>query len=549
MAICQKRNDNLSQSLEFIIKAVELSPDWINLSSYCNILRLNGKLEESIAAGEKAYLICQEASVCANLSLAYRAKGYYSKQLEVTQVGYRHKRTDANILMLLYHEYFRRGELSLAKEYILKAYEYHPNNQEVVNVYASYLNTLGKTDEAITVVKYGEGSTRATRDLYANLLCSKGRTKEASQILMRSVKANEHAASTHKLLQGLVDYNDPQYSWLAEDLLSNSFEVEAESLSHQLSLASARFSYYHKKKDFLNASRELFQKLDIQNTLTNPEESFELLSRKAIEERNAFLSYESLGGDIRNLCCPTNNDDFIPIFIVGLPRCGSTLIETIFSLNPDCLDLGETAMYRKAKEFAESKKAITLDEVRRISEQYRNSVTEEAKYSSSSKIRFTTDKMLYNFMYTGAIQFFMPGAKVIACRRNPMDHVLSIAREEFASGNEWSGSIATIAKSLVLYYETIDFYRSRQFGNEIIDYNYDALVKDPSREIRRIVEAIGFDWSDDYLYPEHSTRAIVTASVNQARKPISKSSLGSWKHYKEFLNPAIQIFDDAGIKY
>ena len=141
----------------------------------------------------------------------------------------------------------------------------------------------------------------------------------------------------------------------------------------------------------------------------------------------------------------------------------------------------------------------------------------------------------------------MPGAKIVHCRRNPMDNILSMYRSNLAAGNNYTASLEDSAKVLIAQEQAMKLHKMRHPG-KIFTYNYDEFVNTPESSLRKLLKWLGLEFQPIYLCPEKSTRTINTASVTQARKPISNRSVGGWKNYRKLLNPAIRILQEGGIK-
>lgn len=217
------------------------------------------------------------------------------------------------------------------------------------------------------------------------------------------------------------------------------------------------------------------------------------------------------------------------IFILGLPRCGSTLLESILSMNKDVYDLGEINILEES--FIEYKKFIQDIS---LAELYND------KVKNKTDLNITTNKWLYNYQYAGIIARHIPNAKLIHCFRHPLDNILSLYRTHFASGNEYSSSLVDCARVYLDQEKVMKEYKNR-YRSKIYDLNYDSLVNDPNKEIRSLISWLGWEWQDSFLSPQLNSRSVSTASNVQVRSPINSKSIGGWKNYKDMLKPAIEI--------
>ncbi len=218
------------------------------------------------------------------------------------------------------------------------------------------------------------------------------------------------------------------------------------------------------------------------------------------------------------------------IFIVGIPRCGSTLLESILSMNSIVDDLGEIKILEESFiEWKKQNKELTLSEI------YWKKITHKI-----DKLTINTNKLLYNYQYAGIISSQIPNAKIIHCFRNPLDNILSIYRAHFARGNEYSSSLIDCTNIYLDQEKTMKEYKNK-FRSKIYDLNYDLLVSNPNQEIKSLLSWLGWEWNDSYLTPHLNPRSVSTASSVQVRSPINSKSIGGWKNYKDMLKPAIEL--------
>ncbi len=214
------------------------------------------------------------------------------------------------------------------------------------------------------------------------------------------------------------------------------------------------------------------------------------------------------------------------LFIVGMPRSGSTLLENILSLNPEVTDMGEVNFLEESiKEAKDIEDIYDLYE-KKVINQFKSSI-------------IYTDKSLFNYMYCAIISNLFPKAKIINCIRNPLDNILSIYRANFLN-QSFSFSLPDIASLYIHYFETMEEYKTK-YGENIYDYYYENLIQNPNVVIPKIISWLDWDWDEKYLSPHQNKRNVYTASSAQIRKKIYSSSIGIWKKYKELLEPAIEI--------
>ena len=223
-----------------------------------------------------------------------------------------------------------------------------------------------------------------------------------------------------------------------------------------------------------------------------------------------------------------------PIFIIGLPRSGSTLVESILSRAPEVQDLGEIRALERSIELLQAEsdlEDVTLDTIR--SDYLRHAKLAGDGHPADGHQRFT-DKMLYNFQYCEAIFNIFPNAKIIHTFRNLLDNVLSVFTTLFSEKNEWTYNLEEIVEYCAFYRRMMDHWNEK-YKDRIFQCDYDQLVYNPKNSIEQLTDFCELDWTDEFLTPEQSKRRVATASAFQVRKPISKSSVNGWLNYKTQL--------------
>ncbi len=232
------------------------------------------------------------------------------------------------------------------------------------------------------------------------------------------------------------------------------------------------------------------------------------------------------------------------VFILGMPRSGTTLTENILSLAPEAVDLGETmALQRCVLEMEtcwDPSEGPSPAHLETLGDCYleRIGVTPSAE-------RLVTDKNLYNWRYAGLIARAFPSARIIHCRRNPMDNLLSIYKAFFPQGNEYAFDLGQIFQMYQLHDQAMGPYQQR-YPTQIFTSNYDDLVREPAERIPELVAFVGLPWTEHYLHPETSQRLVRTASAVQVRQPIHARSVRGWTRYETELQLVAQRFRDLG---
>jgi hypothetical protein len=226
-----------------------------------------------------------------------------------------------------------------------------------------------------------------------------------------------------------------------------------------------------------------------------------------------------------------NNDT--PVFIVGMPRSGTTLVEQVISSHPDVGAGGELRFWRDDVEALRRELSRGL-----ISEIVVNDTA--ARYlalleSIKPGKKFMTDKMPINFLFLGAIHLVFPRARIIHCRRNALDTCLSIYMTRYVTPPEFANDRGNIVFGYKQYERLMAHWRAVLPRENLLEVDYETLVAERGKETRRIVEFLDLPWDEACMYPEKNERAVMTPSLWQVRQPVHNNSVRRWRNYEPWL--------------
>ena len=229
-----------------------------------------------------------------------------------------------------------------------------------------------------------------------------------------------------------------------------------------------------------------------------------------------------------------------PIFIVGLPRSGSTLIEQILASHsriegtmelPD-IPAMVSRLASDARGFAATLAALTADQRRALGEEYLSRTRIQRK---TDRPRFI-DKLPNNWAHVGFIKAILPNAKIVDARRHPLDCGVSNFRQHFARGQAFSYDLADIGAYYADYVRLMAHFDAAMPG-AVHRVFHEALVADPEAEVRRLLAALGLKFEDACLRFHENTRAVRTASSQQVRRPVNRDGIGQWRRFDDRLGP------------
>ncbi len=237
-----------------------------------------------------------------------------------------------------------------------------------------------------------------------------------------------------------------------------------------------------------------------------------------------------------------------PIFIVGMPRSGTTLIEQILAAHERVFGAGELSFVdRISKRMPDMLGAragypdCLRDATPATQDVIRSCATEYLDLTGSlaANVARITDKMPTNFFHLGLIAILFPRARIVHSRRNALDTCLSAYFQHFASGNAWSYDLGDIAGFYREYSRLMCHWRSA-LPNGLLEIDYETLTADIAATSRRLIEYCDLPWDEACARYHENKRRIATASVWQARQPVYASSVERWRNYEAFLHPLIE---------
>lgn len=238
-----------------------------------------------------------------------------------------------------------------------------------------------------------------------------------------------------------------------------------------------------------------------------------------------------------------------PIFILGLPRTGTTLLERMLTAHPRVTSLGETntllfalmqgvGAHRDRDELLQKASAVDLA---RLGRTYRRASREYGLEGDR-----LIDKTPLNFLYMGLIHRAMPGARIIHLRRNPVDACFAMYKTLFRMGYPFSYRFQDIGRYYLAYHQLMGHWR-RVLPDGFIDVDYEALVTDTEPQLRRVLDGLGLAWDDACLDFHRQDAPVATASAAQVRQPVYRDSVGRWRRYERQLAPLAERLAQHGI--
>jgi len=360
----------------------------------------------------------------------------------------------------------------------------------------------------------------------AVLLEMKGRSREAYDLAAAAIARGAASAdllAVHGRLAPRFDATESAIARIETAIAGGDLEIGEHRL---LRFTLGRL---HDQRD---AYDDAFVEIDAANAL-RPTAFDPATVAATVDEIIAFFA-EGAGPASRR----AGNHDRRPLFIVGLPRSGTSLVEQILAAHPAVHGGGERddiphLMRRLSSTtpFPACLDGLGTAELDALAGAYL-----DARMASAGDAALATDKLPYNFLLLGLIARLLPGARIIHCRRDPLDTGLSAYFQLFARGNPQTYDLGHLGAYHIAYARLMDHWR-RVLDPPMLEIAYEDVVADLEGAARRLVDFAGLAWDDRCLRFHQSERVVNTASFDQVRQPIYTRSVGRWRHYERHLGP------------
>lgn len=411
-------------------------------------------------------------------------------------------------LILLAQAYSGQGRWEEALQLIDSGLSREPGNEHLVGAKARLLERVGNSERAYVLLKpfieKAKAVSSTTFGAYLVVARRLGKQKEAAKIVERA---------------------------LGGDLTSNSFYgllFTAGSLYDDLGQYDKAFSYFERGN---RLKPRVYQKEDVTR---------EFVELKEVFDKRLFDDLSRTGTNTKR-----------PIFVVGMPRSGTSLTEQIIGSHPKVFAAGELQQIQtvaiQLPDILESDarypycvKEMSGEKALVAAQRYLDYISEIAPNDDL----FVTDKMPQNFMHLGLIATIFPNAKIIHCNRNPMDTCFSCYSQNFtAAGLQFAYDLKNLGHYYRLYRDLMAHWR-QALPIPVYELSYERLVTDREAETARLLDFCGLEWDDACLDHTSSGIQTFTASYDQVRQPVYTRSVERWRHYEKHLQPLIDALGD-----
>ena len=429
----------------------------------------------------------------------------------------------------------KRQKYAKALEEAEKLYKKDKKNLQFMIAYAVTLQQTNKQEEALNIYNKVLEVDKNNPDVLlskGHLLKTFGNVKESIESYKSSYNIDKYFGDAYWSLANLKTYtfSDKEIKSLKK-MVKEEYLNENEKTYMHFALGKA----FEDSKDYQIS----FHHYKAGNDIKKQNIKFDL---KVFDEE-CINQKEVCTGDLFEAKKDWGNDSVEPIFILGLPRVGSTLLEQILASHsmveathelPNILAISHKLNLRKALEkssrYPDILLSLSAPQLKMIGEQY---INDAAIFRSGKK--YFIDKMPNNFRHIGLIKLILPNAKIIDIRRSSMSACFACYKQLFAEGQEFTYDFKDLAGYYNNYVELMDHW-NKVIPNQILSINYEDLINDFDNSVNKILDYCSLPFEQDCIDFYKNKRSVRTPSSEQVRQPIFKSGLDYWKNYESNLD-------------
>ena len=459
------------------------------------------------------------------LSIAYQKNGKIEKSIDVMREALSLNPDHPNFLNNIGTCFYKLHKYSEAEKYFKKGLEIDKRHLHILNNLGNLKRETFKIEQSINFYKKVLDIQKDAVPTLFNLVGiyritnqkeeSKLYCKKIIELNKKLTDADRQYSLVHKYSE-----NDPHLNEMIKKINDDDLNnIEKIHLYYGVHKA------YEDLKDYENA----FKFLKKGNELLKQETKYNFS-----KDEKRINNYINLYKKIKHIKISETHRDLI--FIVGMPRSGSSLIEQILTSHKKVFGGGEIPYIQEITNKIIDEEKIDVSLLDHYKNEYLNLVSE-----LDNSLSVFTDKELLNFYNVGLILTLFPSAKIINCTRNPVDNCWSIYKNFFPIKTEFVNDFKDIAKFYKLYLNTMKFWQ-KEFPKNIFNLNYETLIENPKDQIEKILNFCDLEWDENVMSHHKNSRIIRTLSFDQANKPISKKVSNTIKNYKSMIGDLIREF-------
>ena len=430
------------------------------------------------------------------------------------------------------------GQLDKAKKSFKNILNMDPKNGLIWAEYGTVLTKLANyregRDAYLKALEFKPDSPRVHLSL-GHVYKTMGEINASINSYKNTIIQNNLSGEAYWSLANLKTYSfsENEIKDMEETLKGDMSDIERSQMHFALGKA------YEVKKDFDRSFRNYYEGNKVKKGLIKYSSDDTSDNTKRILD---FFSKENINNLSKS---STNNPD--PIFVLGMPRSGSTLVDQIISSHskvdgtqelPNIIKIAAELNNDKQNSYPEVLKELDDLKISKLGKDYISETT-----WARDKAPFFIDKMPNNFIHIGLIKTILPNAKIIDTRRDPMDTCFSCFKQFFARGQLFTYSMEDLGNYYTDYIRAMNHWH-KVYGKDIFTVHYDDVINKTEETIRELIDYCNLPFEQECLEFYKSSRPVKTPSAEQVRQPIYKSGLNYWKNYEKHLLPLKKIIDE-----
>ena len=430
------------------------------------------------------------------------------------------------------------GQLDKAKKSFKNILNMEPRNGLIWAEYGTVLTKLANYEESknayLKALNFKSDSPRVHLSL-GHVYKTMGEIENSIDSYKNSIIQNKLSGEAYWSLANLKTYSfsENEIKVMEETLKEDMSDIERSQIHFALGKA------YEVKKDFDNSFNNYFKGNEVKKGLIKYSSDDTTDNTKRILD---FFNLET----IRDLS-KSSTVDQDPIFILGMPRSGSTLVDQIISSHskvdgtqelPNIIKIAAELNSNNQNTYPEILKELDESKLSEMGNNYLSETTWARKNAP-----FFIDKMPNNFIHIGLIKTILPNAKIIDTRRDPMDTCFSCYKQFSARGQLFTYSLEDLGNYYTDYIKAMNHWHN-VYGKDIFTVHYDNVINKTEETIRELIDYCNLPFEKECLEFYKSSRPVKTPSAEQVRQPIYKSGLNYWKNYEKHLVPLKKIIDE-----
>jgi tetratricopeptide (TPR) repeat protein len=537
---------NYDEALIAYRQARQLRPNYADaINNMGTALREMGRLTEAESTYRHALTLKPgDPGVLNNLALALKDNECFDEAIALLARSLSADPNNAKTLTYLALIRLEQKLIPEAEAAAQRALALAPDEPEAVNAMGLVRLEQQNSDEALGLFRRAlalKPDLADTHNNIGNILKENGQLSAAREAFGRAIELDPREAAYYFNLADSKKFVEGDPHLAAMEGLARDADTLSNTARSRLNFALS------KAYDDLGRYDDAFRTMHEGNALKR--------RRTGYDEARAFGYFDRIRSTFDRRLIEARADGYhspLPVFVLGMPRSGTTLIEQILASHPEVYGAGELADFSRMVDqmrdaggnpvrYPEDIAAVTPGQLQEFGKTYVEGL--RARAPGAKRV---TDKMPGNFVFLGLIHLALPDARIIHVTRDPRDTCLSCYSKLFTAEQDFTYELGELGRYYRKYQQLMAHWRNVLPEGRVFEIRYEDVVDDLEASARRIVDHCGLDWHPACVAFHEAQRPVRTASASQVRRPIYRTSEGRWRAYREHLGPLFAALGDLG---